>query len=539
MNGLEEVQEIIKKFICEKQQLNKQISEIEEKRTQLAQERNKKKNACGNNSIAEINVLGNQISELGNQSQELQNKLDFKFNEIKTQVNLIIDNLITEGIRKNRIMDSEKQELERKIQIQEQRSAKYEIQKQEFYERFGRIPELSENAIIENRHLQEEAFANEERIKDIEYRMQETLKEITEFARIKREFKNKNWKNIIPSEIKRDVIEEEAITLPLVAEYIQELEEIEVEEIPQQEIKVEEMFVEEFGPVEELDVEEIQVEEFITMESQTERKPLKEFITFGVEDDNEFEQEIWQIQEEDTIDEIEKVAKAIVEEIAAEQTKDLNINKIEHDEEQEEIIIFEKDREEVNVQPVEDNIKLLNITAKIENGEIVYKGQVSNGKEIRVYPTKTIIGNQILRDKEKREELKAILTNYAMERKIVLDKKVINKIDPTVCEILVIFANKYNYHVQKLIYNYAMSFAKNVEYNVNDVPTITYNFAYLNTAYLSKKEKEIIVKICRNARKNNKIDMIGYSSKFSSIKYLFKRIFALNNSIALPEGDTK
>lgn len=538
MNGLEEVQEIIKNFIYEKQQVNKQISEIEEKRTQLALERNNKKNACRDNSGVEICELGKQISQLGVQSQELQNKLDSKFYETKKQVNLIIDNLITEEIRKIRIIEVEKQELEEKIAIHKERTEKYKIQKQEFYERFGRVPEISENALRENEKQKEEVFASKEKIKDIDIKIAENIEAITELVRVKKEFKNKNWADIINENNNAvEKIEEEAIVLPL------GFEEIEVEEIPQQEVRIEEIFVEEFGPIEEMyieefePIEEIQVEEFISSEYVEQAKPLKEFVTFGIEEDDEYEQDIWQIQ--DPIDEIDRIAKAIVEEIAAEQTKDLNINKIEEDDEQEGIIIFEKDMEEVIVQPAEENVKLLNIIAKIENGEVVYKGQVSNGKEIRVYPTKTIIGNQILRDREKREELKAILTNYATERKLILDKKVINKIDPTVCEILVIFANKYNYHAQKLIYNYAMSFAKNVESNANDVPTITYNFAYLNTAYLSKREKDIIVRICRNARKNNKIDMIGYSSKFSSIKYLFKRIFALNNNIALPEGDTK
>ena len=40
MNGLEEIRECIKDFICKKEQVQKQITKIEEKRTQLAQKRN-------------------------------------------------------------------------------------------------------------------------------------------------------------------------------------------------------------------------------------------------------------------------------------------------------------------------------------------------------------------------------------------------------------------------------------------------------------------------------------------------------------------
>ena len=42
MNGLEEIQEIIKNFIYEKQQMKQQITEIENERNKLAQDRNKR-----------------------------------------------------------------------------------------------------------------------------------------------------------------------------------------------------------------------------------------------------------------------------------------------------------------------------------------------------------------------------------------------------------------------------------------------------------------------------------------------------------------
>ena len=130
MNGLEQIQESIKNFICEKKQVQQQIMEIEEKRTKLAQERNEKKKINANN--VEVYELGKQISELGNQSQESQNKLDFKFHAVKAQVGSNIDNLIAEGIRKIRQVNEEIQEIEDKIAKQEERNAKYQLQKQEF-----------------------------------------------------------------------------------------------------------------------------------------------------------------------------------------------------------------------------------------------------------------------------------------------------------------------------------------------------------------------------------------------------------------------
>ena len=616
MNGLEEIQGSIKNFIYERQQVKNQISEIEEKRAQLAQERNEKKNANGSGNVAIINELGKQISELGNQSQELQNKLDSRFNEVKTQVNLSIDNLIAEGIRRIRKIEEEREDLEYKIKLQEERNEKYEIQKQEFYERFGRVPELSENAIKEDKIQDKECLENKVKIQELEEQIENIEIEITEFARTKREFKNGDWAKIIneddvEEEQEENVeefdveVEEESITLPLMTEEVETIkeavEELQVEKFePLEELQVEEFEpveefrVEEFEPIEELQVEqlgpieEIQVEEFTPVkESKTEKievSPIREFKTFGVEEDDDDVQMAWKIQEDDEeektkiqsvsqaekaveekqIDEIEEMARTIIEEIVAEQTKDLNIEESEEKQEEqetiqkieqepikeeqtlvenileepeEEIITFEdNDEEKIQMPLFTERVALSGIIAKIENGELVYKAQISNGDEIKVYPTKLETGNLLLKYKENRNMLKEILINYAVTEYKTLDKKVINKLDPIVCELLIAYSKKYNYDTQKLIYNYAMSFSKTEECELYLVPEIVYNFAYIDEANLSKKEKKILSNICKNANKNEKINMIGCITKFGKIKYALKRIFAVNATKSLPEG---
>ncbi len=65
---------------------------------------------------------------------------------------------------------------------------------------------------------------------------------------------------------------------------------------------------------------------------------------------------------------------------------------------------------------------------------------------------------------------------------------------------------------------------------------ITYNFSYLNTTKLSKTEKNAISKICKNAMKNQNIDIVGDVVALTGIKYIFKKLFALNSTNALPEG---
>ena len=80
-----------------------------------------------------------------------------------------------------------------------------------------------------------------------------------------------------------------------------------------------------------------------------------------------------------------------------------------------------------------------------------------------------------------------------------------------------------------------MSFSKNILLDIGSVP-ITYNFSYLNTTKLSKTEKNAISKICKNAMKNQNIDIVGDAVALTGIKYIFKKLFALNNTDALPEG---
>ena len=317
MNKFEEIQEIIKNFIYEKQQMRREIAKIERQRTQLAKERNEKKtNAKTMKVVAEISELGKRITELGNQSQELQNKLDSRYLEVRGQVNTHINNLIAQGISEIRKHEEIKKEKQVAVEKQEERKSKYQTQKQEFYNRFGRMPELSETAQKENQAKEEECKLNKEEIAKIEEIIQILQGELSELAKEKRQFKNGEWAQLVqieeqPVELEEDeeeIVEEiqenpdiieaqieeaeeqcdlEAI-LNLVEDIIEEREntskteahfenEEEAVELPfinkiaennSQEIEktetiqeIEEIKVEDFQPIEDLNVEEIQVEE--------------------------------------------------------------------------------------------------------------------------------------------------------------------------------------------------------------------------------------------------------------------------------------
>lgn len=502
MNGLEEIQEYMQKFTCEKKEIQQQIAEIEKQRTQLAEQRNRMKKS--NSNCAEISELGRQISELGNQSQEIQNQLDFKCRTVKTQVSSIIDNLIAEGIRKIRLCNDEIQELEEENEKQRERKEKYQLQKQEFYLRFGRMPELSENAVKENKKQEEECKKNVLQISRLGIQITETKNKISKLATMKKNLKNGNWNFVTAEE------EDTSNAIEIEALYINEMEPI--EEITVEPFEtIEEVYIEEFNPT---IIEEIQIQEF------KEEMSEKEIVETELKTN--------------PLDEIEQLARAIVEEIATQQTS--NISQVENITESENIVSYEQETEKnerVIIPLFGQRAKISNIVVKIEDGELVYKAQMSDDKEVKIYPAQLGGESVLLRDKQNREECKEILINYAVNEYKIFDKKVVSKIDPLICELLIECAERYGFNAQELVYNYAMSF---VTGDIESVPGIVYNLSYINQSCLSRKEKVIINRISRNARKNNGIDVIESFSGFKKVKYVLKRLFAVNNVKVLPEA---
>ena len=501
MRGFEEIQKIVKNFVEESKQAKQQIIDIENERNNLAQERNMKKYADNNENKADIVVLGKQISELGNQSQKLQNKLNAKFYSIKQVVNLMVDNAIVEGIRKIRQMEEIKEEYKQKINLQKERNTRYEMQKQDFYERFGRVPELSEYAKIEDQVQDNQCKEYSNKRKEMEIRIQSQENEVAQLAELKYNFANRNWNKII-----NEKVEEEAIILPCIekiqAEEFEIEEPEEIEEVTLQNFgSIEEFEVEEFEPIEELEIEKMDVQPF---------EEIKE-----------------NIQSQDDMF-IEELAKTIVEQIVTEQTKKIESDKIE----EQEVATVKNGIDKIISYK---NVELLNIMAKIENREVVYIAQVSDGEEIKIVPTKFISGNVLLKIKEKREEISQILVDYAIAGYRPIDKSVIKKIDPIICQLLQKYAEKYNYDEKDLIYNYAMTFSSS-EIIKTDFISITYNFENINNSNLSKTEKREISKICKNARRNRQINVIGEMISFNSLRNIFRRLFAVNKVNRLPEG---
>ena len=580
MNGLEEIREYVGNFVVEKGQVQKQIGEIEEKRTQLAQQRNEKKKV--NSNDVTVYELGRQICELGNQSQELQRKLDFKNYEIKEQVNLIIDSILIESIRRISMIYQEINELEVASKKQIEIIEKYLFQRREFYVRFGRMPELSERAKNEIK-LQKKRFIKMKiEIHEMVKKMEQIGQEISDLEIIKKQFKKGNWEVKLEKEDSKEItikelIEQETVAIvdligtnfskEITIEELIEQEtakiteligtnsskEITIEELIEQEtaaiveligtnsskeITIEELIKQETAKIVGLDIEELYVEEF---------EPIEEIEIEEFHPEEIIVEEFVPLEQISTIDEIEELARNIVEEIATEQTKGFNINKIEESEEKnieanaESGIVFEKEenapKSKVIIPLFGKNDTISTIIVKIEDGELVYKAQMSDEEDIKIYPSKLSQESVLLRDKQNRAECAEILKNYAIGEYKTFDKKVINQIDPLVCELLIECAGEYGYNAQELIYDYAMSFSNNLGCDIENVPAIIYNLSYIETSNLSLKERTIIKKICKNARKNEKVDIIESFTGFNKIKYVLKRIFAINNVNVLPEGN--
>ena len=120
---MEELIEELDRFVNEKAVLSAQIRDIENKRNELANERNTKKaqNKINNNEEvwSEVNCLGKQISDLGKQSQWFQNQINSKRLEIREQAFIEIDNLIAEDVRKSRIISEQIEENRDNLEVDE------------------------------------------------------------------------------------------------------------------------------------------------------------------------------------------------------------------------------------------------------------------------------------------------------------------------------------------------------------------------------------------------------------------------------------
>lgn len=421
-------------FVNEKAVLSAQIRDIENKRNELAKERNTKKaqNKIKNNEEvwSEVNCLGKQISDLGNQSQWFQNQINSKLLNVREQSFVEIDNLIAESVRKSRIISE---------QIEENRD---NLEPEEIYELTESINEIGQN-----------------------------------MARIMFAKKLIKHNQII------DVINLFSTT--------------EIEEIQEQDEQISEI-------LENQESENTEENEQVKVVNE-ELKPIKEIAVDPIL--------------VDYYNNINEITKILERHFAKEQ----------------EIITFEDSFEpQILAEEVEKPVSIKNIVVKVENNELVYKAELSNKKEIKIYPVKEKL---LEKEKFERETWKRELIEYSASSYRNLRNIAIRKMDPIVCEILDRFAVQYDVDSQNLVYNYVMSFSSIDEYDSDILPAITYNLSYISEVKISKKEIRTLQKIIKNSTQNALVDIIGNVTLSEKIKCFMKKIFNISSANILPEGN--
>lgn len=421
-------------FVNEKAILSAQIRDIENKRNELAKERNTKKaqNKIKNNEEvwSEVNCLGKQISDLGNQSQWFQNQINSKLLNVREQSFVEIDNLIAESVRKSRIISE---------QIEENRD---NLEPEEIYELTESINEIGQN-----------------------------------MARIMFAKKLIKHNQII------DVINLFSAT--------------EIEEIQEQDEQISEI-------LENQESENTEENEQVKVVNEK-LKPIKEIAVDPIL--------------VDYYNNINEITKILERHFAKEQ----------------EIITFEDSFEpQILAEEVEEPVSIKNIVVKVENNELVYKAELSNKKEIKIYPVKEKL---LEKEKFERETWKRELIEYSASSYRNLRNIAIRKMDPIVCEILDRFAVQYDVDSQNLVYNYVMSFSSIDEYDSDILPAITYNLSYISEVKISKKEIRTLQKIIKNSTQNALVDIIGNVTLSEKIKCFMKKIFNISSANILPEGN--
>ena len=431
---MEELINELDMFVNEKAILSAQIRDIENKRNELAKERNTKKaqNKIKNDEEvwSEVNCLGKQISDLGNQSQWFQNQINSKLLNVREQSFVEIDNLIAESVRKSRIISE---------QIEENRD---NLEPEEIYELTESINQIGQN-----------------------------------MARIMFAKKLIKHNQII------DVINLFSAT--------------ETEEIQEQDEQISEI-------LENQESENTEENEQVKVVNE-ELKPIKEIAVDPIL--------------VDYYNNINEITKILERHFAKEQ----------------EIITFEDSFEpQILAEEVEEPVSIKNIVVKVENNELVYKAELSNKKEIKIYPVKEKL---LEKEKFERETWKRELIEYSASSYRNLRNIAIRKMDPIVCEILDRFAVQYDVDSQNLVYNYVMSFSSIDEYDSDILPAITYNLSYISEAKISKKEIRTVQKIIKNSTQNALVDIIGNVTLSEKIKCFMKKIFNISSANILPEGN--
>ena len=515
------------KYRNELQLLNSKMEELQEEITSLA--KNKREFRNGNF----VELIKEKVEEVVEESivlpfvEEVEETEQVEeIVETVESVEIVEENIEEENFEKIENIEEVENEIIENVEVIEEKEPE-ETFEEIIIEEFEPIEELNIEEFTSIEEINIEEFA---KIDEIEVEEFEPIAEL-----VVEEFKQPNQARI--EELVEEIVEELEATVEENVEVVESIQEIEekVEEIAENVQAIEENPEEIAENVQAIEETPEEIVEDVQAIEETPEEIVEDVQTIE-ENPEEIVEDVQTIEE--TPEEIVGNVQVIEEKV--EEVETIQENNVEELEAVMENYVKKKEAaQEIKEQEVKINygekVTILNIIAKVQEREVVYVASLSNGATIKVYPNRQSEGKILEKERENINEIKEILLNYAISEYRTLDKKVIKKVDPVVCELLIRFAKKYNYDAQSLIYNYAMTFSRNEEIEADMMPQITYNLYFGEDTEITKREKDTLIRICKNARKNEKIEIIGYNTGLKRIKYIFRRTFNLNNN-ALPEG---
>lgn len=220
---------------------------------------------------------------------------------------------------------------------------------------------------------------------------------------------------------------------------------------------------------------------------------------------------------EKEIDKLEKINKKIRKSRWLEFDK---INSANIYEDSKKIVIDKEQKKdenkEIKIDHVQENKKDINVSiieilVKIKNNKLIYIAKMNNGNNIEI-PVKQLLNVD-------KEEIENIIINYSISKYKIFDKTVLKKIDFSICELIMEIARIFDFDYKEYLYNYIMSFSKKEGVEIYKPFDITYDISFIKESKIDINDKKRIKRICKNAKMNNNINVIGYISKILEIIY--------------------
>lgn len=202
------------------------------------------------------------------------------------------------------------------------------------------------------------------------------------------------------------------------------------------------------------------------------------------------------------------------------------------------------------ITPTEETIKTMidKINVRYENGQIVYEAELTDpyGMKFTEILTQEELKNTLKSEKGCR---KYFFEKYiqGMAGKNVLPNKILKNIDPMICQLIGICADKYGIErPDKLLHDYGVGFSNDEELTAESSTNlpISYDISRQEidkASDLSRKDRRIINRICKTAKQSEhpNISVSKYKTRWETIKEWVASRNPFNKNRALNSAQTE